>query len=98
MLNVWSTRPSPSWRRFWPGFSTRRTFSWSDRRHAVYGDEDDINSGGHLHGLNRPDKTEFPPDWDDDTIVEPISVSPTTPTEQISRLTVSGLSRESATA
>ncbi|MGH3739015.1 MAG: EndoU domain-containing protein [Micromonosporaceae bacterium] len=38
----------------------------------MYGDEDDETSGGHLHGLGRPDKTEFPPDWDEDKIAHKV--------------------------
>jgi hypothetical protein len=65
------TRQPPEQR--WPGYPALRSLSWSDRRHIVYGDEDDPSSGGHLHGLNRPDKTEFPPDWDEDKIVQEVT-------------------------
>jgi hypothetical protein len=57
----------------WPGYPARRSLSWSDRRHIVYGDEDDLTSGGHLYGLNRPEKTEFPPDWDEDKISQEVT-------------------------
>jgi len=46
----------------WPGYPAQRTLSWSDRIHLLYGDELDEDSGGHLYGTNRPNKTEFPPD------------------------------------
>ncbi|MGH3740362.1 MAG: EndoU domain-containing protein [Micromonosporaceae bacterium] len=38
----------------------------------MYGDELDESSGGHLHGTGRPDKSEFPPDWDEDKIVHEV--------------------------
>ncbi|MGH3646169.1 MAG: EndoU domain-containing protein [Micromonosporaceae bacterium] len=38
----------------------------------MYGDEDDETSGGHLHGLGRPDKSEFPQDWDEDKIAHEV--------------------------
>jgi len=41
--------------------------------HILYGDDDDPDSGGHLHGTNRPDKTEFPPDWDEERIAREVA-------------------------
>lgn len=37
-------------------------------KHVLVGDED-MNLGGHLAGLSRPGKTEFPSHWDTDAIV-----------------------------
>lgn len=54
----------------WPGYPASRTLSWSARLHIVYGDDDNPNSGGHLHGTGRPGKTEFPPGWDEDKIAD----------------------------
>lgn len=43
----------------------------ADRRtHILDGDPDD--GGGHRSGTGRPDKTEFPPDWDDDVIIDAV--------------------------
>ena len=64
-----SSRPEQRW----AGYPPDQTLSWSDRRHIVYGDEDDLTSGGHLHGLNRPNKTEFPPDWDEEKIAREVT-------------------------
>lgn len=53
--------------------------------HILYGDELNPTSGGHLHGVNRPNKTEFPPDWDEDKIareVADVARHPDTATEQ----------------
>jgi hypothetical protein len=38
------------------------------RAHILDGDEDGIG-GGHRHGTGRPEKTEFPASWDDDTSI-----------------------------
>jgi Bacterial EndoU nuclease len=43
----------------------------ADRRtHILDGDPGD--GGGHRSGTGRADKTEFPPDWDDDRIVDAV--------------------------
>lgn len=57
--------PQPPTR--FPGYPTLAAdpLSWSDRRHLLYGDEDDEESGGHMSGVGRPGKTEFPPSWDE---------------------------------
>lgn len=39
----------------------------------MYGDELNDRKGGHLHGLGRPGKSEFPPDWDDDKIAKEVT-------------------------
>lgn len=41
-------------------------------RHIVHGDEDDDTSGGHLYGLGRPDKTEYPAHWDEEKIAREV--------------------------
>jgi hypothetical protein len=66
-----ATRQPPEQR--WPGYPARRSLSLADRRQIVYGDEDDPTSGGHLHGRDRPEKTEFPPDWDEDKIAQEVT-------------------------
>lgn len=53
--------------------------------HILYGDELDENSGGHLSGIGRPGKSEFPPGWDEDKIaneVTDIARHPDTATER----------------
>ena len=37
------------------------------RTHILDGDS---TGGGHRHGTGKPGKTEFPPDWDDDKIID----------------------------
>lgn len=37
--------------------------------HILYGDK---TGGGHLHGLGKPCKSEFPADWDEEEILETI--------------------------
>jgi hypothetical protein len=51
-----------------PGYPSHlpHPISWSDLHHICHGDPDDERRGGHLHGTGRPNKTEFPPDWDDE--------------------------------
>lgn len=39
------------------------------RGHILDGDPDNKSSGGHRHGTARPDKTEFPARWGDNTVV-----------------------------
>jgi hypothetical protein len=65
--------PKPAAR--WPGYPALAAvpLSWSDRMHILYGDELNPTSGGHLHGVNRPGKTEFPRDWDEDMIVDMVT-------------------------
>lgn len=77
--------PQPANR--WPGYPRLAAvpLPWSDRMHILYGDESNPTSGGHLHGVNRPNKTEFPPDWDEDKIareVADVARRPDTATEQ----------------
>lgn len=81
------TPPPPQPANRWPGYPTPAAvpLSWSDRMHILYGDELNPTSGGHLHGVNRPNKTEFPPDWDEDKIareVTDVARRPDTATEQ----------------
>lgn len=37
--------------------------------HVLYGEESDASKGGHLSGVKRENKTEFPPDWTEEHIV-----------------------------
>lgn len=46
---------------------------WSTLHHICHGDPDNVRSGGHLFGTGRPNKTEFPPHWDDEKIAEAVS-------------------------
>lgn len=71
----------------WPGYPnlTAQPVSWSDRRHIVYGDEDDEESGGHLHGLGRPGKTEFPPGWDEDDCIDVVIAVARNPQDAVDR-------------
>jgi hypothetical protein len=48
-----------------PGYPVNRTLSPQDEQHILAGHPTDLTSGGHRHGTGRPDKTEFPEDWDD---------------------------------
>lgn len=41
------------------------------RAHILYGDADG-RGGGHRHDSGVPDKTTFPPDWDDDKIIDEV--------------------------
>ena len=36
--------------------------------HVLYGEESNISRGGHLSGVRRENKTEFPPEWTEETI------------------------------
>ena len=68
-----------------PGYPPARTLPQSSRDHILDGDPNDVTSGGHRHGTNRPDKTEFPKEWDDDTIVrnvEDVANHPDTAVQQ----------------
>ena len=38
--------------------------------HILYGDE---RGGGHLHGTGKPCKSEFPPEWDKQDIIDNVS-------------------------
>ncbi|MDE1153254.1 MAG: EndoU domain-containing protein [Micavibrio sp.] len=40
--------------------------SESRKQHILYGDD---HGGGHLHGINRPCKSEFPANWSADDVV-----------------------------
>jgi translation initiation factor IF-1 len=43
-----------------------------DRRiHILYGD---ATGGGHLHGQNKPCKSEFPKHWDENTIIKEVEL------------------------
>jgi hypothetical protein len=42
----------------------------ADRRAHIF--DGDTTGGGHRYGTGLPDKTEFPPDWDDDHAVNAI--------------------------
>ena len=70
-----STVPSPQPTPRWPGYPPLAAvpLSWSDRMHILYGDELRPRSGGRLHGVNRPGKTEFPQDWDEDMIAREVT-------------------------
>lgn len=37
--------------------------------HVLYGEEGNYDKGGHLYGVGRENKTEFPPDWLPEQIV-----------------------------
>lgn len=39
-------------------------------QHILYGD---ARGGGHLHGTNRPCKSEFPADWDADKVIHVVT-------------------------
>jgi hypothetical protein len=73
--------PIDAARRGAPGYPHNRPhpISWSDRIHICYGDEDDETKGGHLAGIGRPGKTEFPPDWDEEAVVEALVAVATRP-------------------
>lgn len=47
---------------------------WSAFMHIVQGDHLNRSSGGHGHGINRPKKTEFPPEWEDERIIAAVTV------------------------
>jgi hypothetical protein len=53
--------------------------SWSDLFHICHGDENNMQKGGHLAGTGRPGKTEFPPDWDVDDVLEALVAVATHP-------------------
>lgn len=38
----------------------------------MYGDELNPRKGGHLHGVGRAGKSEFPPGWDEDKIADEV--------------------------
>lgn len=48
-----------------------KSFSLSKRAktHILYGDQ---SGGGHMHGIGKPCKSEFPKDWDENEIVETV--------------------------
>ncbi|MGH3714194.1 MAG: EndoU domain-containing protein [Micromonosporaceae bacterium] len=58
-----------------PGYPApaAQPMSWSTHIHIVYGDEDDETSGGHLAGLQRPGKSEFPPSWNEEKIAQEVT-------------------------
>ena len=66
-----------------PGYPYNRPhpISWSDLHHVCHGDPDDEEKGGHLHGTGRPDKTEFPPSWDDELVAKALTKVATHPAE-----------------
>jgi hypothetical protein len=81
------TAPAAQAANRWQGYPTLAAvpLSWSDRMHILFGDELNPASGGHLHGVDRPNKTEFPPGWDEDMIareVTDVARHPDTATEQ----------------
>ena len=45
-------------------------------RHILDGD---ANGGGHRYGTGSPGKTEFPPHWDDETVIDVVTVVARTP-------------------
>ncbi len=69
------TAPPARMANRWPGYPTLAAvpLSWSDRMHILYGDELNPRSGGHLYGVNRPGKTEFPRDWDEGMIAREVA-------------------------
>jgi hypothetical protein len=67
-----SAKPVPATFPGYP-FSLPHTISWSDLHHICHGDPDNEEKGGHLHGTGRPDKTEFPPQWDDEKVTEALT-------------------------
>jgi hypothetical protein len=70
-----SPPPPPQPVNRWPGYPTPAVvpLPWSDRMHILYGDELNPRSGGHIYGVNRPGKTEFPRDWDEDMIAREVT-------------------------
>lgn len=40
--------------------------------HILYGDR---SGGGHLHGMNKPCKSEFPPGWDAQTVLKKVQTA-----------------------
>ncbi|MQA94570.1 MAG: hypothetical protein GEV11_07910 [Streptosporangiales bacterium] len=56
-----------------------------DRRSHILDGGPTGKGGGHRHGTEKPGKTEFPPDWDDDTTcayIEHVARNPDSPPEQ----------------
>jgi hypothetical protein len=62
-------------------FNVPHPINWSDLHHVCYGDPDDEEKGRHLYGTGRPEKTEFPPDWDDEKVAEALTAVAGHPTE-----------------
>jgi len=46
------------------------TLSYARRQHILFGD--DHGGGGHLHGINRPCKSEFPANWSEDDVINAV--------------------------
>lgn len=45
------------------------TLSHRAKTHILYGDR---SGGGHMHGIGKPCKSEFPEDWDKDEIIDTV--------------------------
>lgn len=45
------------------------TLSHRAKTHILYGDR---SGGGHMHGIGKPCKSEFPQDWDKDEIIQTV--------------------------
>lgn len=43
-------------------------------KHVLHGEDHDSERGGHLYGMGRENKTEFPPDWTPDRIVRALEL------------------------
>jgi len=52
---------------------TIQTVSADALDHICYGDPLDRHAGGHLFGVKRPEKTEFPKDWDFDMVEKSVN-------------------------
>lgn len=52
-------------------FNRASHISESRRTHILYGD---ATGGGHLHGQNKPCKSEFPKHWDEGTIIKEVDL------------------------
>lgn len=52
-------------------FKTASVISPQRRAHILYGD---ATGGGHMHGVGKPCKSEFPKHWDEDTIIKEVEL------------------------
>ena len=52
-------------------FNKASRISAERREHILHGD---ASGGGHMHGANKPCKSEFPEHWDEDTIIKEVEL------------------------
>ena len=52
-------------------FNKASSISPQRREHILHGD---ATGGGHMHGANKPCKSEFPEHWDEDTIIKEVEL------------------------